>query len=89
VAQHLPQSAVLIGKFVDAVVVSVQAQAQNSEHENAPLIHPRSAGAGIGLTLSLHTIRQHFAQYREHALPKDGLGVDVLQPAQNLRNVVS
>jgi hypothetical protein len=52
VTQELAQRTVLIGQLVDPIEVSVQPQAQHAEHQDALLIHPRSTGVGVGLTLA-------------------------------------
>lgn len=88
-AQHLAQGAVLIGQFMNAVKVSIQAKTQNTEHQNPPLLHSWAARVGISLAFTVDTIRHYFAQYGEDSRSQCGLGVDVLQPAQNMRNVVS
>jgi len=55
VAQHLAQSLVLVGQFLDAVVVGVQAQAQHAQHQDSPLLHPRAAHSHIGPAFALCT----------------------------------
>ena len=88
-AQHLPQSAVLICQLVDAVVVGVQAQSQYAEDKDSPLLHPRATRASIGLAAILYAGRNDFPQYRKDSLAQRWFGVDVLQSTQNLRNVVT
>ena len=64
VTQHLAQCAVLIGQFLNTVVVGIQAQSNDPEHEDSPLLHARSTCARIGLAVAAHALR--------HDLPQDG-----------------
>ena len=79
--QHLAQRAVLIGQFLNAVVVGIQAQAQDSQNQDPPLLHSRTTRGRIGLALALDAIRDDFLQDREDALTQRRLCVDVLQTA--------
>ncbi len=88
VTQHLTQRAVLIDQVVDAVVVGIQAQPHDTDHEDPPLLHPRSTRARIGLALARGALRYDFAQDGEDTLTQIRHRIDVLQPAQQLRNVV-
>ena len=89
VTEHLAQRGVLVGQLVNAVVVGVEPEPQHAEHEDAPLLHARAAQAGIGLALASDPIRYDFPEDGEDSLAQRGLGVDVLQSAQDLRNVVT
>ena len=88
VTQHLTQRAVLIDQVVDAVVVGIQAQPHDTEHEDPPLLHPRSTRARIGLALACGALRYDSPQDGEDTLTQIRQRIDVLQPAQQLRNVV-
>ena len=39
---HLPKGVVMVGQFMNAVVIGVEPQAQDSENQNLPLLHPGS-----------------------------------------------
>ena len=88
VTQHLTQRAVLIDQVVDAVVVGIQAQPHDTEHEDPPLLHPRSTRARIGLALACGALRYDSPQDGEDTLTQIRQRIDVLQPTQQLRNVV-
>ena len=89
VAQHLAQRAVLIGQFLNAVVVRIQAKAQHTEHENAPLLHSGASHAHIDLAFACCTVRKNFPQYGEDSPTQRRIGIDVLQPPQDLRDIVT
>jgi len=36
---YQPQGAVLVGQFMEAVEIGVQAQAQATQHQDSPLVH--------------------------------------------------
>ena len=52
VTQHLTQRAVLIGQFLNSVVVGIQAQSHDSKHQDPPLLHPRATRARIDLAFA-------------------------------------
>lgn len=89
VAQHLTQGGVLVRQLLDTVVVGVQTEPQNPENQNPPLLHSRAARVRIGFALAVHTLRPDIPQDREDTLTQLGLGIDVLQPAKKLGNVVA
>ena len=89
VPQHLTQRAVLIGEFLDTVVVGIQAQPHDPKHEDSPLLHPRPTRTRIGLASACHALRYDFLQDGKDPLTQFRLGIDVLQAAQELRNVVT
>lgn len=89
VTQELAQRTVLIRQFVDPIEVGIQAQAQHAEHQDSPLLHPRATRIGVGLAFAHRAIRHDPFEYLEDPIPKRRLRVDVLQSAQDLRNVVA
>ena len=91
VPEHLADGQVLISQLVNAVVVRIEPQAQDTQHQDLPLLHPGSSLLGIRLAFGplAHPIGDHFSENREHPLAQPAGGVDVLQPAQNLWNVVA
>lgn len=89
VAEHQPKGGVLVGQLLDAVVVGVQPQPQHPEHEDAPLCHAGAPGGRAGLAFRADPLGEHFPQDGKHALAQFGVGVEVLQPPQQLRDVVA
>ena len=89
VPQHLAQRVVLICQFVNPVEVRIQAQSQHAQHQDAPLLHSRATRVGVGLALTLDSIRKDFLKDGEDSLTQRRLCVDVLQPAQELWNIVT
>ena len=66
--QHLAHRVMLIGQFVDAIIVRIQAQAQSPQDQDSPLLHPRSALFGTGQTILSRTCSRwnHPFQNFEH-----------------------
>ena len=89
VAEHQPEGGVLVGQFLDAVVVGIQPQPQHPEHEDAPLCHARAPGVRAGLAFRTHPPGQQPFKDGKHALAQVRVGVEVLQPPQQLRDVVA
>ena len=53
VPQHLPDSAVLVGQFMDAVIVGVQTEAQDAQHQDFPLFHAGPAAVWVSRMVAL------------------------------------
>ena len=87
VAEHLAQRAVLVGQLMDAVVVGVEPLAQHPQDQDLPLLHP--GAPGIRGRLAFHALRDHLFEDGEYRLAQRRGGVDVLQPAQDLRDIVA
>ena len=85
--KHLANGLVLVGQLVHAVVVGVEPQAQHAQHQDLPLLHAWAPGERIGLAVAPH--RDDLLQNGEHPRPQVRGGVDVLQSAQQLRDVVA
>jgi len=86
VSLYLSEGAVLVGPFMNAVVVGMQFEAQDAQHQDFPLLHAGPAAVGISRLTSLlfgqplsATGRQYAFQEREDTLPKLRGGIDVLQ----------
>lgn len=87
--QHLAQGGVLVGQLVEAVVIGVEAQTQHPEHEDRPLRHAGPPRVRAGLALRPHPFGAHLFEDGEDALAQFGVEVEVLQPAQDLRDIVA
>lgn len=61
-AHDLAHEAVVVGDVLDAVVITIQAEAHHAQHQNVPQIHARPAG--VPLLVSDHFLLKQF---------KDGL----------------
>ena len=85
--KHLAKGLVLVGQLVQPVVVGIEPQAQHAQHQDLPLLHAWAPGARIGLAIASH--RDDFFEDGEHPRPQVRGGVNVLQSAQQLRNVVA
>ena len=80
------------GRFLQRllpVVVGVQPQPQHPEHEDAPLRQAGAARLRAGLAFRADPPGEHFPQDGKHALAQFGFCVEVLQPPQQLRDVVA
>ncbi len=51
--------------------------------------HARAPGVRVGFAFRPHPLRQQLFQDLEHALTQRQIGVKVLQPAQQLRDVIT
>jgi hypothetical protein len=87
--EPLPQGLVLIGQFVDAVIVGVEAQPQHPEHEDRPLRHAGPPGVRADLALPLGSFGERLFEAGEDALAHVGIEVEVLQSTQNPWDVVA
>ena len=87
VAEHLADRRVLVGQLQNAIIVGIQPQAQRTEHQDLPLLHAGPAGVGAGL--AIRPLGEHFGEDGEDLLAQFRHGVDVLQPTQNARYVIS
>ena len=87
VAQHLADALVRVGQLMDAVVVGVEPQTQGPQHQDLPLLHAGAPGAGVGLAVDPGG--DHLLEDGEHPRAQLRVGVDVLQPPQQLRDVVA
>jgi hypothetical protein len=85
-AQHLANGLVLVGQLMHTIIVGVESQAQHAQHQDLPLLHARAPGVRIGL--AIHPHRDDFLQDGEHSRAHLRGGVDVLESAQQLRDVV-
>ena len=92
VPQHLANRRMLIGQFLDAVVVRIQPLTQGAQDQNLPLLHTRAAGVRVNLFLGAVfplPCRSDFGEDREDPLADLRGHVDVLQATQDLRDVVA
>jgi hypothetical protein len=80
VPEHLADGGVLVGQLVNAVVVGIQPQAQHTQHQDLPLLHPGSPLVGIGLARDpfAHPLGEHLRENGEHPLAQLTGGVEVL-----------
>jgi hypothetical protein len=87
--EHLAQGGVLVGQLENPIVVGIEPQAQHAEHQDRPLRQTGSAGLGARLAVLAAARRAHLGEDREHGFAQLREGVDVLQSAQQLRDVVA
>ena len=87
VSQHLADGLVLVGELMDAVVVGVEPQTQDPQHQDLPLLHAGAPGVRIGLAMDPGG--DDLREDGEHPRAQRRGGVDVLQPPQQLRDVVA
>jgi len=85
--KHLANGLVLVGQLVQPVVVGVEPQTQYAQHQDLPLLHAWTPSVRIGLAVASH--RDDLFEDGEHPRPQLRGGVNVLQSAQQLRNVVA
>ena len=84
--EHLAYGLVLIGQFMDPVIIDVEPQAQRAQHQDLPLLHAGTPGVRIGLAMD--ALGDDLRQNGEHPLAHLRRGVDVLQAPQQLRDIV-
>jgi hypothetical protein len=89
VAEHLAHGAVLVGQLGEAIVVGVQPQAQGAEHQDLPLRHAGAPALGAYDARAVGAHRQDLGEDGEDLLAQYRRGVDVLQPAQQARDVIA
>ena len=82
-AEHLAQGVVLIDPFVQTVVVDVQVESDDAADEDRPERHARTSGPLVDGR------RQVGFQQFEELRARARILVEVLQPTQNLWNVVA
>ena len=88
----LHHEGVNIGQFLDAVVIRIQPLAQDTQDQDLPLLHARAPR--LRVSLALGTVvplsrRNDLGEDREDPLADLRGHVDILQSAQDLRNVVT
>ncbi len=83
VTEHPANGAVVIGHLLQAVIIPVEIQAQHAQHENAPHLH---AGAAI---VGVYVLGEDAPEDIEEMRPELVVGIEVLQPAQQLGDVIA
>ena len=83
VPEHLAQGDVLIDQLLQAVVVDIQVEPEYTADQNRPQGHAGAASVFIDLRRNLA-----FQQFKDRRAQRE-VGVDVLQAAQYLRNIVA
>ena len=78
----------LVGQFLDAVIIGVEPQAQHPQHQDLPLRHAGATGVDAD-GLARRVQGDDLAEHREHRLADLGLRINVLQATQQARNVVA
>ena len=81
--EHLAKGAVLIDEFLQAVVVDIQIEPDDTADQNRPEGHAGTTVVFVDLGCDLA------GQQCKHGGAQRGVGVEVLQTAQNLRDVVA
>ncbi len=74
--EHLADGLVLVGELVHPVVVGVEPQTQNTQHQDLPLRHAGAPGVRIGLAIDPRG--DHLREDGEHPHAQRRGGVDVL-----------
>ena len=82
VAEELPQCLVLVHQLMQPVIITAQTLLDHAHHQDAPHLHARPAGlpAGAGKDVLVEKRKQPLAELR--------IGIEVLQPDQEGRDVV-
>ena len=55
--EHLSNGVVMVGQFMDAVVIGVEAQAQRAENQDLPLLHPGTPKTAVRFLMSLLVVK--------------------------------
>ena len=85
--EHLTNGFVFVGQFMHPVVVGIEPQPDHPQYQDLPLRHAGAPGLGIGLAVDPDG--EDLFQNGAHPGAQIRSGVDVLQPAQQLRDVVA
>jgi hypothetical protein len=88
-AEQLAHAAMFVGQLPDPVVVGIESPTQHAEHQHLPLRHAGAPGRDAHRPIAVLAHRQHLGEDGEHLLAQRVLGVDVLQTAQQPRDVVA
>jgi len=78
---------VLVGQLVQPAVIGVEPRPQHAQRQDLPLLHAGAPRVRIGLAVAPH--RDDLFEDGEHPRPQVRDGVNVLQSAQQLRNVIA
>ena len=91
VAEHLANGVVLVGQFLDTVVVGIESQSENAEHEDLPLRHPGATIVGVGLTalLGILPFGKNLFEYGKYRPAYLGRHIDMLKSQQYLWNIIT
>ncbi len=88
-AKHLADGRMLVGQFLDPIVISIQPQTQGAEYQDAPLGHARSAGVRADRAGVIDPFGQNLRKDGEHPLAHRRLAINELQAAQEARDIVT
>ena len=81
--EHPAKGAVVIGHLLEAVIVPVEIKPQHAQHENAPHLHAGTAIVGV------YALGEDAPEDIEELRPELVVGIEVLQPAQQLGDVIA
>ena len=79
----------MIGQLADAVEVGIEPEAQGSKDQDLPLRHTGAVGQRADRPFVMRTLRQHFGENLKDPVTHVGHGVDILQTAQQSRDIVT
>ena len=51
--EHLPNGVVMVGQFMNSIIIGVEAQAQRAENQDLPLLHPGTPKTAVRFLMSL------------------------------------
>ncbi len=77
VSQHLPERVVLIGQFLEPVVVGIEPQTDHAQYQDLPLLHARSP-QGMARLFPVDMTGNDILQYRKDLLSEPRGLIDVL-----------